>query len=147
MHHAAALWRVRPGEYPRPPALSREHQWDGLSLGHGLGLAAFESMLLHGRQVGPVMSCTIHQVVHVPVTPWDGRRLGKGLAVRPFDLSCLRESFRPYNECPGRMWLLPPQTEDDAVLTDFTTVFDEIHRLRSGAASTLHANSSTQETR
>ena len=133
MHRAAALWRVRPGEYPRPPALSREHQWDGLSLGHGLGRAALESMLLHGRQVGPVMSCTIHRVVHVSVTPWDGRRLCNGSTVRPFDMSCPQKSFRPGTECPGGMWLLPPQTEDDAVLTDFHTVFDEIHRLRSGA--------------
>ncbi|MFE2426952.1 hypothetical protein ACFXJ5_09385 [Streptomyces sp. NPDC059373] len=134
MKLAAALWRVRPGDHPRPAALTRDLRWDVLSLNQQLGLCALGLMQVQGLQVGPVLSCTIHGLVHIPVTPWTGSPLGRGLSVRPFDTSCPRDGPWSYADCAGRMWLLPPRPEDEVVLTDFVEVFHEIHRVRCGAS-------------
>ncbi|TKA00721.1 hypothetical protein [Actinacidiphila oryziradicis] len=66
MKLAAALWRVRPGDRPRPAALTRDLRWDVLSLNQ-------------------------------------------------------------------QLWLLPPQPEDEVLLTDFVEVSHEIRRARRGA--------------
>jgi len=133
MKLAAALWRVRPGDRPRPASLTRDLRWDVLSLNQQLGLLALESMQVQGLRVGPVLSCTVHGLVHIPVTPWRGSPLGRGLSVRPFDPSCPGDGPWPYGRCAGRMWLLPSQPEDEVLLTDFVEVSHEIRRARRGA--------------
>lgn len=83
--------------------------------------------------MGPVLSCTVHGLVHIPVTPWTGFPLGPGLSVRPFDTSCPSDGWS-YPDCAGRMWLLPPRPEDEVVLTDFVEVSHAIHLTRCGTS-------------
>ena len=134
MNLAPALWRVRPSEHPRPPSvLSRDLEWDVLSLNLPVGLAALESMQRQKLPVGPVLGCVVHRLVHIPVTPSGRPFLERGMTVRPFNASCPSDGGWSIG-CSGRMWLLPPWTEDDRLLTDFSAVFDEVHRVRGGVA-------------
>jgi len=134
MESAPALWRVSPGDHPRPAALARDLHWDVLSLNQKIGLLALGSMQVRGLRVGPVLSCAIHGLVHIPVTPCRSSPLGVGLSVRPFDTSCPRDEQWSHADCAGRTWLLPPRPGDEVVLTDFVEVFHEIHLARRGAA-------------
>jgi hypothetical protein len=127
---AAALWRVLPTDYPDGPVGAAEGG-DVVTLNRGRGFQVLESLRAAGHRVGPVAVCLFHEVVHIPVTRWNPLLASRGVVVRPDDLSCADSALLP-RSYHGQMWLLPPDPDHEAHVTESAAVFDAIHAARCG---------------
>jgi hypothetical protein len=115
-HH----WRVGFGSTP-PPELPGD--FDVVRVGTGLGMCAIDTMIDTGDRVGPLLYCTAHRLLLIPVEAGTADRwcaahsaCSSGSALR-----CGRQGYQSL--CRSRIWLTPPEpllasTTAPAVLHD-----------------------------
>lgn len=123
-------WRVVGSESPLPDLVPR--QVDIVRLSWGLGMAALDGMIDNGMPVGPLLCCTTHQRLLVPVAagtaswwraPHSEVQCGQGRL-----LQCSTQG--PEGVCHGRrFWLLPPEPRVYAT-TDPQGLYDLLGRAR-----------------
>lgn len=99
------------------------------------GIWTLERLIADGAPVGPVLACTLHDTLRIPI-PADAAHspLTAHLELTS-DLECARDDM-PQRPCPGQFWLLPPYRTDDRTLTDVTSLLDSLQRLRSSVSRT-----------
>lgn len=123
-------WRVIGSESPLPDLVPR--QVDIVRLSWGLGMAALDVMIDNGKPVGPLLCCTTHQRLLVPVTdgtvswwraPHSEFHCGRGRL-----LQCSTQG--PEGVCQGRrFWLVPPEPRVYAT-TDPQGLYDLLGQAR-----------------
>lgn len=127
MYAFAATWRVHPFGRLRPLAVTqRRRPWDVLRTDREIGMAAMELGLIDGQRVGPVVRCTAHRAVDIPVRPRDPLLpRHDGEAGRP-DLVAW-----PGRALQGPALVPAPGAEHDDFPTDFAIVDAAIRRTQS----------------
>lgn len=125
-------WRLQLSEAPAPV---KERGWTVCTLSQRRGILALEAMIAANQPVGPVLTCTQHQVVHVPVARRGSEHLQLyRVGIRPAPKMCKHAGSAHHGPEHGRFWMLPPHCPDARTVTDFAGLFDSVNRLREPAA-------------
>ncbi|MFD4634838.1 hypothetical protein ACFVYR_36005 [Streptomyces sp. NPDC058284] len=117
-------WRLSGGETPLPDLVPRET--DMVRVGWGLGMASIDAMIDIGEPVGPLLCCTLHKRLLVPVVSgtaswWSAPHSDYG---RGRMLHCSLQG--PESVCVGRrFWVLPPEPRVYAT-TDPQRLYDSL---------------------
>ncbi|MDN3260800.1 hypothetical protein QWJ26_13445 [Streptomyces sp. CSDS2] len=99
------LWQLAFAEIPRPGALPRDY--DVVRVSMRLGLPAIDMMINQGHRVGPLLCCTEHLRLLVPVRAGTAHWWGASHS------DCVDGSEQRcgmtggWAACRGRLWILP----------------------------------------
>ncbi|MDX3024927.1 hypothetical protein [Streptomyces acidiscabies] len=99
-HH----WHVGFGETPPPTMLDH---FDVVRVSIGLGLHAIDTMLDSGHRVGPLLCCSMHRLLLIPVESGASDRwhAPHSTASHGPSLRCRSQELQPLCH---RVWLIPP---------------------------------------
>lgn len=110
-------WRIHFGETPSPATLPLDY--DIVRVSMGLGIAAIDTMIDSGHQVGPLLCCLNHSKLLVPVQSgtayrWRASHSECGTGPLPHcglygAWSVSAGSAATRASCRSRFWVLPPQ--------------------------------------
>lgn len=99
-------WQVRFGERPLPPALPGDY--DVVRVSVGLGMAAIDTMIDSGEQVGPLLCCMDHRMLLVPVATATAHRWGAAHSKCGAGPALRCEVHGVWATCRSRIWVIPP---------------------------------------
>lgn len=123
------LWQLTFAESPHPAGLPTRH--DVVRTGMGLGLPALDALREQADSVGPILCCTSHQLLLIPVEAgtadtWQAPHS----TCRPGTMQhCLDREYRGYAPRCGRFWLLGGQ--DSQAITDAGALHHSLSLTRS----------------
>ncbi|WP_093802112.1 hypothetical protein [Streptomyces sp. Wb2n-11] len=120
-------WQLHFSESPLPPALPRA--FDVVHVGMGLGMSALTTMLDTKQAVGPLLCCTTHRMLLVPVESGtaDLWRAAHSACTTGSRLMCVTQGYQ--RSCPPRLWVAPPEPLA-ASITAPTGLYDALSLMR-----------------
>ncbi|MFF5019481.1 hypothetical protein [Streptomyces sp. NPDC001165] len=100
-------WRLHFGETPPPPILPRTI--DAVRVSMGLGMAALDTMIDSGYQVGPLLCCLTHRMLLIPVRPgtadlWAASHSSSSNGPA---LQSITQGYQ--SPCRNRLWITAPE--------------------------------------